>query len=193
MDEKQGCAAQRREEIERQNALAPPRGHDRFLLQKKWNVGAERRRQGLQLNHGQRSAEQLVQPKQRHRRVATPSPQTRSQGNSLFQVDSDAFANAGSLEKLGGRAVNQVLRSRGQLRLVARKLNGIPPLRKAEMVAPTNGMHHCFQLVEAVRALAENVQEEVDFAGRVFFQECRHKKGANTGCWRQRKPQPLSC
>ena len=66
--------------------------------------------------------------------------------------------------------VNEVPRVGGQIRTVARQLNGTAATRKSEFVVKRHGMHDGFQFVETIGAFAENVQQEIDLAGRTLLQ-----------------------
>ena len=52
----------------------------------------------------------------------------------------------------------------------SRASDGTAAARKSEFVMKRNGMHDGFQFVETVGAFAENVQQEVDLAGRTLLQ-----------------------
>jgi hypothetical protein len=53
--------------------------------------------------------------------------------------------------------------------------------RETEAVAQADRVQHGLEFVKSVGAFAEDVQQQVDFAGRFFFQRHGHKKSANTG------------
>jgi hypothetical protein len=66
--------------------------------------------------------------------------------------------------------VNEILRINRQAGIGARKLNPGPAARKAQLVAEIDRVHDGFKLMKAVGAPAEDVQQQVDLAGRFFFQ-----------------------
>ena len=111
-----------------------------------------------------------------------PPPRPAASGIRFFEVQADALPDACRLEKELGGAIGQIARVRWQSRLVARHFKSLAGPAQGQTVKHRHGLHDRFQLVEPVGTLAQDVQQQVDLAGRLFFQgHRRQKKGANTG------------
>src|SRR5688572_1099250 len=102
-------------------------------------------------------------------------------------MDSDSGVDSAALEESEGRAMNEITCIGGQRRIAARQIDAAVRALKAEFITQVHRLHHRFQLMKAVGALAENVQQQIDFTRRWLAQ--RHDiKNAPTPkrCWRIR-------
>jgi hypothetical protein len=62
--------------------------------------------------------------------------------------------------------MHQIARVSGQRRIAAGELAALCRPGEGQAIAEVDGMEERFQLVKPVRALAEDVQQQVDLAGR---------------------------
>src|SRR5579862_169854 len=123
MNQQECLAAQRRKKVKRPDFLAAPGRQRRPVLQKERHVRPQRRGQFVQFHGRQRLVKQLIQRDQRCRGVATAATKTGRQRDFFLQTDGHPFIDPCRLQKRGGRAVDKILRIRGQVRVRARKLN----------------------------------------------------------------------
>jgi hypothetical protein len=85
-------------------------------------------------------------------------------------MDTDPSANICRLQERLGRAGDQVPRVGGQGGVAASRLNASACAHEAQSVEHLHRMHDRFQLVKTVRTPSQDVEQQVDLAGRVFFQ-----------------------
>ena len=189
MDEEKRLAAQRGEIFEQSHLLAPSGGKGWLVVEKKRHVGAERGGELVQFFQRQRRVEQFVERGERHRRVGAAAADAPRQRQFFFEMDADAVGDVRGGEKRGGGAVDKVFRVGRQFRMAARKLQAGGGALKGHLVAEVDRLHDGLQFVKTVGAFAEDVQDEVDLAGRFFFEaHCHFRKAkrANRLCWRVR-------
>src|SRR6202040_1547167 len=91
----------------------------------------------------------------------------------FLQMNFYAAGNICGVQEIFRRAKNQIARINGQSRIVAQKFDAAVVAFKRQFVAKIDRLHDGFEFVEAVGALAENVQQQVDFAVGFFFE--RHE------------------
>src|SRR5438132_1484252 len=126
----------------------------------------------------QRLSENFIQAKQRVCRVAAAATETRRERKFFIEMNPHTLANFGFLQKQRGGAMHEISRIHRQQRMVAREMQSMRDPRERQVIKHVDRVHDGFQFVKTIRASAENVKQQVDFAGRFFFQ--RHKKSANT-------------
>ena len=77
---------------------------------------------------------------------------------------------SGSLSvQQSGRAIRQACADIRQIFIAARKLNSISTALKRQFIAEIHRLHDGFEFVKAVRPPAEDVQQQVNLAGRFLF------------------------
>src|SRR5262245_54672498 len=64
--------------------------------------------------------------------------------------------------------MDEVARISRQLRMVAGKLDARAAFGERHRIKDVHRMKHCFQFMKTIRPFAEDVQEQVYFAGRLF-------------------------
>ncbi len=69
--------------------------------------------------------------------------------------------------------MNQIARIGGQVRVVARKFNLACGSLESQLVADVDRLHDAFEFMKAIGAPAKDVQQQIDFAERFFFE--RHE------------------
>ncbi len=74
------------------------------------------------------------------------------------------------LEEFPCSLVNQVTRVSGQAGLAASQLDSLIGALKRQPIEKTDRVYYSLQLMEAIDSLAENVQQQINFARRWFFQ-----------------------
>src|SRR5438270_8223135 len=82
-------------------------------------------------------------------------------------MDADAVRDLGGLAKRRSCAVDEVAGISGKSGIVTGQLNCFSFTREGERVAEVDRMHDRFQLVEAIRTLAQDIEQEIDLAGGV--------------------------
>ena len=183
MNQQHGLAAQRREKIQRLDFFAATGGKRRLVLEEKRHVRAERRGEFIQLRGGKRLAKQFVQREQRGRGIAAAAAQTGGQRNFFLQMNAHPVADFRGLQKPGGGAMNQIARIRRQGGVAARQFDRTAAAFKRQPVAKIDRLHDGFEFVKSVGPFAEDVQQQVDFGGRIFSE--RH--GLHKNKTRQRE------
>ena len=101
-----------------------------------------------------------------------------------MRTPSEIFAAA---RKEVGRAVDEIFRVGRQFRMAARQLHAGSAALEGQFVAEVHRLHDGFEFVKAVGAFAEDVQDQVDLAGRFFFKTHGDspKQNAPTECRRR--------
>src|SRR4051794_9818503 len=96
--------------------------------------------------------------------------------------------DSASLKKCRSRARHEIAGVGRQRWVIARELDAAVRSLKGEIVAQIDRLHHRFEFVKTIGALAENVQQQIDFAGR-WLGERHDTKNAPTPkrCGRMRK------
>ena len=72
--------------------------------------------------------------------------------------------------------MHQVRRITGQARVAARQFNFRAGGFKSEMVEQSDRVHDRLEFMKTIIPLAQNIEEEIDFAGRVSFHVHEQKK-----------------
>jgi len=170
MDEQKRPATQRRKRFERLDFLAASSRQCRFVLEKERDVRTECRGNLKKFFRSERPAEQLVQREQRRRSVAAAAAESGGERDFFLQMDFYAGGNLRRREKRGGRAVNEVFGIGRQAVFAAGQLNPYSAALENEFVKQVHRLHDGFEFVKAVGAPAEDVQQQVDLAGRFFFE-----------------------
>jgi hypothetical protein len=80
-------------------------------------------------------------------------------------MNANATADLRGLQKPGGRAVNQIARVHRQRGVTARKFDRVAAMFERQPVAKIDRLHDGFEFVKTVGPFAEDVQQQVDFAG----------------------------
>ena len=93
-------------------------------------------------------------------------------------MNSHTLLAAGRLPELLRGSIDKVLATGGQVRMAARKLNSLPVQSDRQVIMDWHRLHDCFQLVEPVGPAAQDVQEQVHFAGTLKAN--LHRKNAPT-------------
>ncbi len=122
---------------------------------------------------------QFIQAQQGRGGIAAAAAQTGGERDFLFQVDADAVADIRRAEKCGSGALDKIASVRRQTGFAASKLNSSRGAGESEVVAEVDRMENRFEGVEAVGPPAEDVQQQVNLAGRFFFK--RHRTGLLAG------------
>ena len=115
-------------------------------------------------------------------------PQAGGQRKLLLQVEPHPRLHSGFLEEHGGCAVNQIGAIHWKLRQIAGQFDAGLPVAHGEFVMNRDREKQGFQIMKAVGAPPEDVQDKIDLAGRSSDQ--RHKKTRQPGLARQRDPWP---
>ena len=190
MNQQKRRAPQGRERAQRLDLLAAPGRQRRLACRKNGTSEPSDAAMLLQLFRRERPAEQFVQPEQRGRRVAAAAPKPAASGMFFSSSSAHAVLDLRRLQEHRRRAIHQVPRVRRQPGRVAAQLDALACPREAQPVEHPDRMQHRFQLVKAIRAPAENVQQQVDFAGRLFFQCHGHSFATNRRERTQKVRQP---
>jgi hypothetical protein len=93
------------------------------------------------------------------------------------------LADLRGLQKPGGRAMNEIARIHRQSCVAARKFDRAAATFERQPVAKVDRLHDGFEFVKAVGPFAEDVQQQVDLAGRILFEQA----GLHKNKTRQRK------
>jgi hypothetical protein len=171
MNQEERLAAQRRENVERLDFLAAPGGERRFVLQKKGHVRTKRRGEFVQGSAASGWPNSSFKREQRRRGVAAAAARDRRPAG-FFSPDGFSRRRkfsppAKTRWPRGGRDfANQPADFFRCTKVEPRP----PPRSKLKLVAKIDRLHDGFKFVEAVGAFAEDVQQQVDLAGRFFFQ-----------------------
>ena len=88
-------------------------------------------------------------------------------------MDAHAVIDFRLLKKNSRSATNKVIGICRQRRVAAGELNPLAAMVKRQPVENIDGVHDGFEFVKTIGAFAQDVQEQVDFAGRLFFE--RHE------------------
>jgi len=90
-------------------------------------------------------------------------------------MDGDPIANLRGFEKFRGGAMDQIGGIGGQRRVTAGELDSVTAAGEGEPVMEVDRMEEGFQFVKAIRPPTKDVLQQINFAGRQFFQghHCR--------------------
>jgi len=116
------------------------------------------------------SAEQFVQAEQRGCRIAAAPAQAGRQRNALVEFEPHTVLDSRRLQKQRRGTMDQISGVCGQAGRAAAQFNALALPGKGQPVKHPDRVEHRFQVVKAIRAPAENVQQQVDLAGRLLFQ-----------------------
>ena len=109
----------------------------------------------------------FVQRAEGVRGVATASAEAGGERNVFLEVDSHTVSDPGGLEEGGGGFVDEVTRVHGECGLIAGEREAGRGAGDGDLVAQRHGLHDGLQLMIAILPLAEDVEQEVDLAGRL--------------------------
>jgi hypothetical protein len=85
-------------------------------------------------------------------------------------MNTDTVGNPGRLQKRSRRAVNEILSVRRQRRVVAREFDAVRVALESQPVTDIDRMQDGFQFMKTIGASSEDVQEQINFARRFFFE-----------------------
>src|SRR5690349_20643604 len=85
-------------------------------------------------------------------------------------MDFHTVGNVRRLQKTLRGAVDKIGRVRRKRRIIARQLNSNAALFENQTIRQRNWMKKRFEFVKAVGAFAQDVEEEINFAGRKAFE-----------------------
>ena len=118
-----------------------------------------------QLRGRERGIEEFGQPEQRGGGIPAATTEAGGHGDALFQMDADAVRNAGGREKGRRGAMHEVGGIHGERGIAAGERHARAGGLERQLVAQPDRVHDGFEFVKTVGAAAEDVEEEVDFAG----------------------------
>ena len=110
-------------------------------------------------------AEQLVQAQQGRGGVAAAAAQSRREGDAFLEMDFDAVGDGRGVEERGGSLVHEVASVHWQRGNATSERDARSCRLHIELVAELHRLHDGLQLVKAILALAEDVEQQVDLAG----------------------------
>jgi hypothetical protein len=90
-------------------------------------------------------------------------------------------ANSGTLHHASGGAIDEILRIGWQIRAIAGQLDAPGSLLEVQVIEERYWLNERFQLMKTVGSPAQDVEQQIDFAARVFRDHCnvvRHASGA---------------
>ena len=141
----------------------------------------------MEARGGERLAEKVVQRQQGGGGVAAAAAQAGGQGKALFQMDTHTLLDPRSVEEVRRSPVDQIRRIHGQPRIVAGKFHARTLPGEGQLVAEWHRLQDGFEFMKTVGPAGEDVEQEVDLAGRASFQLHHitvNEKGANRECRR---------
>ena len=139
--------------------------HRPAAQQEERNVAAELLRQAAQFRQFHLAPRQNRQRQQHRRGIRRSAAQPRAHGNAFPNPHLHSPRDAHRLQRHPGRARGEVV---GNAEVVFHLDGGLPAGREGHVdgVRQRNGLKDGAQLVEAVGALAEHAQIEIDFGQR---------------------------
>jgi len=166
VNKENGRAAQTGEGFKGLDLFAATDGQSGFGLEEKGDVRAERGGEGLKLSGVERLAEEFVQTEQSGGGIAAAAAEASGHGDFLFKMEADAIGNFCFGQEIGGGAKDEVAGVDRKFGMATGELHARTAAREGDLVADVHRVHHGFQFVKSVGAFAEDVQDEVDLAGR---------------------------
>ena len=161
MDEEDRRAFHGREKIERVDSFAASGGERQTCsCKKKGHIRTKLRRDRLKLFRRERVTEDFVQGKERRGGVAdAAAAETGRERDVFFQAQAHAVGDARRFEEKLRGAIDEVSGIGGKFGVAAGQLNPMPRALEGQAVENADGIHDRLQLVKAIRALAEDIQQ----------------------------------
>ena len=181
MDQQKRLAAQRRKIFKRLDFFAAPGGERRLVCRKNGTSEPSAAASSCSFSGCKRRAEKFVQREERRRGVAAAAAESGGERDFFLQMDFHAVGNfrppAEMPLRRGERDFWNPPADSGRCRSVGCRFRRA---RKASSSQKLHRLHDGFEFVKSVGALAEDVQQQVDLAGRFFFEASWDKKKAPT-------------
>ena len=102
--------------------------------------------------------------------VTAAAAEAGGEGDAFLEMDFYSIMNVGSMEKAMGRATNQISRVGRQSGIIAAKLDSGCSFFEGERIIEGDRMEKRFQFMKAVGTFAQDVEEEINFAGGEAFE-----------------------